>query len=353
VSKYKFKYKYTYNMDISSLSSASRIRQFWYQNLFHDPPTSNDVVDTDTTNCTTNHLHNNHALPSSSSSSSSSSLPSPPPPPLHHKKVIVFDGGLGEELIQQGCVPYDSNLWSAVAMVQPIYHPQVQHVHESFLCAGAQMITTNTYGIVPGVGLVHHPDIHHYCTLAGQIARRAILEFQHQYPTHSYPDRWVLGSLGPLVSSYCPNQIMSRKDGVTYYTTIVRALEPYVDAYVAETLSTTEEAIQVMEALRQAPPSSSSSSSSSPIPAADTTPAGAGGVPSPPPTPSPTPPHALWISFTVQEDGNLRSHENVVDALSYVLDYYEATNGGSIDHDNNHNNSVQRTFSYIEMNRID
>lgn len=198
-------------------------------------------------------------------------------------RIILLDGGLGEELLNHG-VPYDANIWSARAITESKYHAVVQNVHNLFLEAGAQCITTNSYGIVPGVGFTDHLDVEVHARTAGHLARVALDRYSAK------AGRFLLGSLGPLVESYRPDRILSRKEGISYYTTLIRALQPYVDAIIAETLSTTEEAMQVMDALASDqkhlhPP--------------------------------------LLLSFTVASNGHLRSQEEVPQALSNILDYWE------------------------------
>lgn len=201
-------------------------------------------------------------------------------------RIILLDGGLGEELLNHG-VPYDAKIWSARALVDSEYHTVVQKVHTMFIEAGAQCITTNSYGIVPGVGFTDHGDISELACIAGQLARAAVTE-----GSNKEENRFVLGSLGPLVESYRPDRILSRNEGVAYYTTLICALQPYVDAFIAETLSTTEEAQQVIDAI------------------------GKGDHALPFISP-------LLISFTLQSNGHLRSQETVVEALSTLLDYWE------------------------------
>lgn len=57
--------------------------------------------------------------------------------------VIILDGATGTELQRRG-VPMDDLSWSATAIVT---HPDViRDVHESYIRAGADIITTNTFG---------------------------------------------------------------------------------------------------------------------------------------------------------------------------------------------------------------
>lgn len=64
--------------------------------------------------------------------------------------VELLDGGSGEELFVRG-LPDDRKHWSALAIIEPRYHPLLKAVHKSFIDVGANYITTGNYAIVPGV----------------------------------------------------------------------------------------------------------------------------------------------------------------------------------------------------------
>jgi S-methylmethionine-dependent homocysteine/selenocysteine methylase len=196
--------------------------------------------------------------------------------------VFLLDGGTGEELFAQG-VPDDRKIWSATAVVNPRYHEILKQVHRSFLSAGAQAITTNSYGIIPGVGF-SNSEIAEHCATAGRLAREAVVSDPSSSSTED--DALVFGSLGPLVESYRPDKIMEHQQGVEVYTKMVTALAPYVDAFLAETLSSTEEAMQAVEAVA-------------------TTTSG----------------HPMLISFTVNSTGALRSGETAMAALPRLLEF--------------------------------
>lgn len=60
----------------------------------------------------------------------------------------------------------------------------------------------------------------------------------------------VIGSLGPLVESYRPDLIMDPPSkGVQVYRVMAIALAPYVDCFIAETMSCVAEASQAIEAI--------------------------------------------------------------------------------------------------------
>ncbi len=62
---------------------------------------------------------------------------------VEHEQIVLLDGGTGSELQRRG-VPMDQAAWSGLAVHT---HPQVvREVHEAYIAAGADVITTNTFG---------------------------------------------------------------------------------------------------------------------------------------------------------------------------------------------------------------
>src|SRR3974390_3351192 len=60
--------------------------------------------------------------------------------------ITLLDGGTGRELLRIGA-PFRQPEWSALALIEaPEY---VARVHRHFIDAGADVITTNSYALVP------------------------------------------------------------------------------------------------------------------------------------------------------------------------------------------------------------
>ncbi|KAL3782970.1 hypothetical protein HJC23_003126 [Cyclotella cryptica] len=205
-------------------------------------------------------------------------------------QALLLDGGTGEELFLHG-VPDDRKIWSATAIVNEKYHSTVERVHRSFIEAGSQAITTNSYGIIPGVGFTDGEEVKRLMGIAGEIARRSVTVGSGTVSA------LVLGSLGPLVESYRADLIMNHEDGVRCYQYGIKGLNPHVDAYLAETMSCTEEACQVIDALsifyQEDKKSSDEIFQKRP----------------------------LLVSFTLGSDGNLRSGESVVSAIPKMVSF--------------------------------
>ena len=61
-------------------------------------------------------------------------------------KVTILDGGMGRQLKAMGA-PFRQPEWSALALIDA---PEtVTKAHQSFIDVGTEIITTNTYAVVP------------------------------------------------------------------------------------------------------------------------------------------------------------------------------------------------------------
>ncbi|GAX15200.1 betaine-homocysteine S-methyltransferase [Fistulifera solaris] len=198
----------------------------------------------------------------------------------HNVPFFWLDGGTGEELFRRN-VPDDRKLWSATAVVHAEYHETLRAVHRSFLEAGADAITTNTYGLVPSVGF-SVDEISQYCELAARLARQVVQETR--------AEAWVFGSLGPLVESYRPDLIRTHEEGVSLYQSMITAMASHIDAVLAETMSSVEEAMQAVDALALY-----NTEQKKELP--------------------------MLVSFTLQANGNVRSHEPAECAIGRILQY--------------------------------
>ncbi|MDX3924353.1 MAG: homocysteine S-methyltransferase family protein [Shinella sp.] len=194
--------------------------------------------------------------------------------------VKILDGGMSRELIRLGAKLRQPE-WSALALMDA--PDVVRQVHQEFIEAGSDVITTNSYALVPfhigeerfreqGASLI---------ALSGRLAREA---------ADASAGRKVLvaGSLPPIFGSYEP-QLFDPERVQDYLAVLVENLSPFVDVWLGETLSLIAEGEAVRAAIR------------------DT------GKP-------------FWISFTLadapEDDGGparLRSGESVEDAANWAV----------------------------------
>ncbi len=146
--------------------------------------------------------------------------------------VVILDGGMGRELQRRGA-PFRQPEWSALALSEA--PEQVVAVHAAYIAAGAQVITSNSYAVVPfhigearfaAEGLT-------LADTAGRLAREAVVA--------SGGKTRVAGSLPPLFGSYRPDLFDAARVNEVL-APLVAGLAPHVDLWLAETQSATAEA---------------------------------------------------------------------------------------------------------------
>ncbi|HVJ41939.1 MAG TPA: homocysteine S-methyltransferase family protein [Dongiaceae bacterium] len=141
--------------------------------------------------------------------------------------IILLDGGMGRELKRIGA-PFRQPEWSALALIEaPDF---VARAHQSFVTAGADVITTNSYALVP-----FHLGEERFAArgeeladLAGRLAR--------QVADGSECRVAVAGSLPPLFGSYRPD-LYDETRAQEILAPLVAGLEPHVDHWLVETQS--------------------------------------------------------------------------------------------------------------------
>lgn len=192
--------------------------------------------------------------------------------------IKILDGGMGRELARMGA-PFRQPEWSALALMEA---PQfVRAAHDAFIAAGSQVITTNSYAVVPfhvgddvfaeqGAALI---------ALSGKLAREA---------ADAAPAKvLVAGSLPPVLGSYRPD-LFEPVAAKKLLQVLVDSLTGNVDVWLAETQSSVEEVEAVRDVLGDDP-------------------------------------RPLWLSFTLQDNldpqGNalLRSGESIAEAVNAAL----------------------------------
>ncbi|WP_226935931.1 homocysteine S-methyltransferase family protein [Pseudogemmobacter faecipullorum] len=204
-------------------------------------------------------------------------------------RIFILDGGMGRELLRRGA-PFRQPEWSALALIEAPEH--VSAVHDDYIHAGADMITTNSYAVVPfhigaerfereGLGLAQ---------LSGRLARESAARSERKII--------VAGSLPPVLGSYRPD-LFDKAEARRLLSVLITGLAPYVDVWLAETLSSVEEAETVRELLAELLPGDS---------------------------------RPLWVSFTLEDikgagevlagraDPVLRSGEKLAGAVLRVRD---------------------------------
>jgi S-methylmethionine-dependent homocysteine/selenocysteine methylase len=196
--------------------------------------------------------------------------------PTWPDRPLLLDGGLGRELRFRGVEILDA-IWSANGLLTA---PEiVRQVHQDYIAAGADVITTNTYGVIrSGLARLDIEDrFAELNTLACDLARQA----------RQAEGRPVLiaGSLPPLRGSYRPDLVGPFEEIAPLYQEQAALLAPHVDLFLCETMSSAAEGRAAAWAACQT------------------------GLP-------------VWVAWTLHEDqsGRLRSGETIAQAAAELQD---------------------------------
>lgn len=192
-------------------------------------------------------------------------------------KTIILDGGMGRELSRRGA-PFQQPEWSALALWKA---PEaVQSIHEDFIRAGATVITSNSYALVPfHIGETRFTtDGQRLAALSGELAQAAVKNIN--------PAAQVAGSLPPLFGSYQPD-LFDVNHAKQLAKPLIDGLSPFVDLWLLETQSSIIEPQSIIPLLPK-----------------DNKP--------------------IWVSFTIEDEDlkdmpTIRSGESVREAVTAAL----------------------------------
>jgi S-methylmethionine-dependent homocysteine/selenocysteine methylase len=146
--------------------------------------------------------------------------------------ITILDGGMGRELARSGA-PFRQPEWSALALIEA---PEaVRDAHAAFAAAGTDVLTTNTYAVVP-----FHLGEERFAARGRALADRAGRLARDAADSAGRPVR-VAGSLPPLFGSYRPD-LFDPARAPDIVGELVAGLALHVDCWLAETLGSIAEA---------------------------------------------------------------------------------------------------------------
>ncbi len=160
------------------------------------------------------------------------------------KAIQILDGGMGRELKKIGA-PFRQPEWSALALMQS---PElVSDVHTHFLNAGATVITTNTYALVPfHIGeQTFNEQAFKLAETAAKLARDAVNAQQGEQEGKLS----VAGCIPPAFGSYRPDLFDASRVSEILMP-LIEAQAPYIDVWLIETASSIEEAEAVVSLIK-------------------------------------------------------------------------------------------------------
>jgi len=161
------------------------------------------------------------------------------------EKTILLDGALGTELQRRG-VPLPLPLWSAEANLT---HPEiVTSIHQDYLQAGAQVLTTNTFRTTTWT----YSKAGYALTPARQRARESLLQAVSLVRKVATPTTLIGGSLAPLEDCYQPEAFPGTTTAEEIFEeTMGWFLEGGVDLFLFETMGNIEEITAALQVARR------------------------------------------------------------------------------------------------------
>ncbi len=145
--------------------------------------------------------------------------------------ITLLDGGMGQELIARSGVI--TSLWSVQSLLDD--PALVRQIHTDYFTSGAQIATTNTYSILPD-RLEHHHMLDRMDTLQALACTQAVKA------RDAHGSGRVAGSLGPQGFSYQPDKCPPAEEAAEVYHRVCNVQKDYVDVFLAETMSSIDQA---------------------------------------------------------------------------------------------------------------
>ncbi|MDO4430764.1 MAG: homocysteine S-methyltransferase family protein [Lonepinella koalarum] len=157
-------------------------------------------------------------------------------------KITILDGGMSRELMRLNA-PFKQPEWSALSLYEK--PSAVQQVHQDFITAGAEIITTNSYAVVPfHIGEQRFSaDARMLADLAGRLAKSAV-------QNSGVLTTQIAGSIPPLFGSYRADLIEPERIA-EIAAPLIDGLSPYVDLWLCETQSAIIEPVSIKALLPQ------------------------------------------------------------------------------------------------------
>jgi S-methylmethionine-dependent homocysteine/selenocysteine methylase len=145
--------------------------------------------------------------------------------------MIILDGGLGRQLAAMGA-PFQQPQWSAATLIEAPHF--VRAAHEAFIAAGVDVISTNSYAVVP-----HHIGEEMFAERADELLDVAAREAAAAVTAADRPIK-IAASVPPMFGSYLPDRFDEIR-GREMMKKFRQQLAPVADIFIAETLSVISE----------------------------------------------------------------------------------------------------------------
>ena len=155
--------------------------------------------------------------------------------------VMLFDGGMGQELVKRNKSQNDP-LWSSKILIDNLQ--LVTNLHKEFLDAGSSVLTLNSYACTPQrLSRFGQENLFEKLQRMSAKAAKAAKESNPKYK-----DIKIAGCLPPLEGSYKSKLDIDMNEALATYKEIVKIQKNEVDFFICETMSSIEEALMAYEA---------------------------------------------------------------------------------------------------------
>lgn len=152
-------------------------------------------------------------------------------------KIILFDGGMGTEIIKRGIEP------GKLPDLLNIEHPEIiTEIHRAYYKAGSDMCQTNTFG-ASYLNLAHYKIENRI----KEINEKAIENIK----TARTPNALIVGDIGPSGEFKPPVGKISVEEWQSSFRDQAQYLEEGVDLWHIETISDIEEMLAAIKAIRE------------------------------------------------------------------------------------------------------
>src|SRR5215468_3115607 len=150
------------------------------------------------------------------------------------ERVVIADGAMGTMLQASEATAEDFGSYEGCNEVLNVTRPDiVRSVHRAYLEAGADCVTTNTFGANLGnLGEYGIADRIAELSQAGALLARAVAD---EFTAADGQPRWVLGSIGPGTKLPTLGHVTFRELRDSYYENAASLLRGGADALIIET----------------------------------------------------------------------------------------------------------------------
>ena len=156
----------------------------------------------------------------------------------------IFDGGMGQYLIEKGMVS-KGTLWSASALIDENLNNLVLDSHLDFINSGAQIIVTNNFKVRKNTfnenGVIDKFDFAN--KKAGELAFQAKMQ--------SKKELLIAGSIPTRGVTYKVHQDYNENEVYEEFLQTAKELNPFVDLFYLDVLCSTREIITALDSIKK------------------------------------------------------------------------------------------------------